>query len=92
MFLDDELIQIYNEQKEDMFKCVQSLVDAMVKRMPRPGNVTPGSNPINEFKRIDSSWRLFCKKIGDPLMKPDGFRNLVKSADAEGKVTRALGW
>lgn len=92
MFLDDELIQIYNEQKEDMHNCVQSLANAMVRRMPRPDNVTPGSNPINEFKRIDASWRLFCKKVGDPLLKLDGFRNLVKSADEAGKVTKALGW
>lgn len=92
MFLDDELTQIYNEQKADMTKCVQSLFDAMVKRMPKPENITPGSNPLNEFKRIDASWRLFCKKVGDPVLKPDGFRSVVKSADTEGNVVKALGW
>ena len=92
MFLDDELIQIYNEEKHNMDNCMNLLVQAMVKRLPRPETVKPGDNPINMFKRIDASWRMFCSKVDDSKFKPDGFRNLVKQSDLEGKVVKALGW
>ena len=71
MFLDEELDQIHSENYGKR-NCAILLLKAMINRMPK-------MNPhdfLNTLKRIDNSWRLFCKKHSGAY-KEDAWRNLV---------------
>ena len=46
---------------------------------------------LNTLKRIDNSWRLFCKKHSGAY-KEDASRNWVLRSDKDGKLKKALGW
>lgn len=92
MFLDEELDQIHYENygKEN---CAILLLKAMNNRMPKKDEVAT-MNPhdfINTLKRIDNSWRLFCKKHSGAY-KYDAWRNLVLKSDEDGRFKKALGW
>ena len=92
MFLDEELDQIHFENygKE---KCAILLLKAMINRMPKKDEVAT-MNPrdfLNTLKRIDNSWRLFCKKHSGAY-KEDAWRNLVLKSDEDGRFKKALGW
>lgn len=92
MFLDEELDQIHSENygKEN---CAILLLKAMVNRMPKMDEVAT-MNPLDflsTLKRIDNSWRLFCKKHSGAY-KEDAYRNLVLKSDKDGKLKKVLGW
>lgn len=92
MFLDEELDQIHSENygKEN---CAILLLKAMVNRMPKMDEVAT-MNPLdflNTLKRIDNSWRLFCKKHSGAY-KEDAYRNLLLKSDKDGKLKKVLGW
>ena len=92
MFLDEELDHIHSENygKEN---CAILLLKAMINRMPKEGEVAT-INPhyfINTIKRIDNSWKLFCKKHSGAY-KEDAWRNCVLKLDEDGKFKTALGW
>ena len=92
MFLDEELDQIHSENYGEE-KCPMLLLNAMINRMPKKDEVaTININDfLNTIKRIDSSWRLFCKKHSGAY-KEDAWRNWVLKLDEDGKFKRALGW
>ena len=92
MFLDEELDQIHSENygKEN---CAILLLKAMANRMPKRDEVAT-MNPhdfLNTLKRIDNSWKLFCKKHSG-YYKEDAWRNWVLELDEDGKFKKALGW
>ena len=92
MFLDEELDQIHSENygKEN---CAILLLKAMINRMPKEGEVAT-INPhdfLNTIKRIDNSWKLFCKKHSGAY-KEDAWRNWVLKSDKDGKFKKSLGW
>ena len=72
MFLDEELDQIHSENygKEN---CAILLLKAMISRMPKEDEVAT-INPndfLNTIKRIDNSWKLFCKKHSGAYKEDD---------------------
>ena len=92
MFLYEELDQIHSENygKEN---CETLLLKAMINRMPKEDEVAM-INPhdfLNTIKRIDNSWKLFCKKHSGAY-KEDAWRNWVLKSDEDGKFKKALGW
>lgn len=92
MFLDEELDQIHSENYGEE-KCPILLLNAMINRMPKEGEVAT-INPndfLNTIKRIDNSWKLFCKKHSGTY-KEDAWRNWVLKLDEDGKFKKALGW
>ena len=95
MFLDEELEQILFAKelktKEDVGELAKTLLQCMVKRLPNPLEVSPHDFLI-EIKRIDNSWRLFCKKHPTLKFRDDFWRSSVLLNDKEGKIKKALGW
>ena len=92
MFLDEELDQIHYENYGEE-KCPILLLNAMINRMPKEDEVAK-INPndfLNIIKRIDNSWKLFCKKHSGAY-KEDAWRNYVLKLDEDGKFKKALGW
>ena len=79
MFLDDELEAIYTENgfnPETSFR----LLKACLNRIPKPDQVRP-TDYFNEIRKIEGSWKLFCKRHGE--FEPDGFRKCVKELCAD---------
>lgn len=74
MFLDDELEAIYttngcNKETPSM------LMKACLKRLPKPGHKGVGDY-FNEIRKIEASWKLFCKRHGE--YNPEGFKEYMK--------------
>lgn len=87
MFLDEELEKIYKEHKDNYIECSNMLTKAMVSRLKE------SDDPkifLTTLKQIDNSWRLFAKR--NKGIKPDAWREFVKSRDKEGKIIKALNW
>lgn len=94
MFLDDELNEIV-EQKGFGKETSLELLKACMKRI----DFDNGSSALcNSLKRIDFSWRLFCKK--HKLYNEDGFRKVYlrsigddeEALRLQEKVKKALNW
>lgn len=93
MFFDEELEVIFGEHLDD--ETPKGFVDDLMKcwkrRMPQP-NVGVQTF-INEVRKMDYSWQLFCKKHKG--FKIDAFRTLVLNcADDElkEKFRKAFHW
>ena len=85
MFLDEELKQIYEDNK-DSSKCGRLLLEACLKRMKDPEKAST-KDCVNSLRSIDYSWKVFCKT--HPVYRPNGFRNVVLSF-CESKEEQAL--
>lgn len=90
MFLDEELNKIHEEGgfcEETSVKLIQ----ACFNRLPKPEDLT-SRDYINEIKKIEGSWRLFCKSHVE--YNPDGFRIATMfTGGAVGKpIYKALNW
>lgn len=87
MFLDEKLEKIYSENS-DRGKRAKELIIACVESLDKT-NVT---TYLDSLKRVDYSWKLFCKKYKEYDI--NGFRNYVlKCAEDKADVyKKALGW
>lgn len=92
MFLDDELEQINAQENKNEKEKSVLMLQAMIRRMPTEQEA-PKLTPwdfLNVLKRIDNSWRLFCKRNEE--FNPDFWRNWVLKSDPDGKFKKVLGW
>ena len=79
MFLDNELEAIYKNggfNPPTSFK----LLKACLSRIPKPDQVRP-TDYFNEIRKIEASWKLFCKRHVE--FNPDGFKDSVKKLCAD---------
>lgn len=90
MFLDEKLENIYNTI-DDRSERVKQLANCCIEAVPGPENAENMSweDIISTIKRIDNSWRLFCKKHLD--LKEDWFRNFITKV-APKELMMSLGW
>ena len=95
MFLDEELEQILFAKelktKEDIDELAKNLLQCMINRVPKPNEVST-HDFLTEIKRIDNSWRLFCKKHPTLKFNKDFWRSHVLLNDKEGKFKKVLCW
>lgn len=95
MFLDEELEQILFAKelktKEDIGELARDLLQCMINRVPNPFEVST-RDYLTEIKKIDNSWRLFCKNHPTLKFKEDFWRSHVLYMDKDGKFKKALGW
>ena len=94
MFLDEELDQVLKHSissQEERTSFPVNLLKCMVKRLPHPNQV-PYQDCITEIKRIDNSWKLFCKKHPDVPFSKEFWRNWVLRNDKDDKLKKLLGW
>lgn len=97
MFLDDKLMEIWEEAKgsgKNIVDVCQEMMDECTSRIPNPANISV-TDWINSVKRIDNSWKLFCKRNG--YFKADAFKVIMmnrcggRSEDYD-PIYKALGW
>lgn len=81
MFLDEEIIHIWNTTHSS--NRVLGLMLSKVQNAPETL-----TDKINAFKQVDYSYQLACKKV--PELKPDGWRNHVKSAAERHGIRKEL--
>ena len=95
MFLDDKLQEIYDENKDrKIVEVCQALIDECVSRIPNPDTMSVG-DWLNNLRRIDSSWQLFCKK--NPIFNKHGFRDVMMGRVGDdspeyNEIFKALRW
>lgn len=87
MFLDEKLEKIHSENS-DKGKCAKELITACVESLDKT-NVT---TYLGSLKRVDYSWKLFCKKHKEYNI--EGFRNYVlKCAEDKASIyKKVLNW
>lgn len=87
MFLDEKLEKIYSENS-DRGKRAKELIITCVESLDK----TNATTYLDSLKRVDYSWKLFCKKYKEYNI--NGFRNYVlKCAGFKADVfKKALGW
>ena len=94
MFLDEELSKIHEENGFSESTLVK-LMRACFNRVPSPADLESFQYWLNEVRKIESGWKLFCKS--HPEYKEEGFRLTAKRmwADIENveeEVYKNLGW
>lgn len=88
MFLDEKLEKIHSEYSADKNECVKKLIITCIESLDKT-NIT---TYLDSLKRIDYSWKLFCKKYKEYSM--NGFRNYVLKCTANKAdiYKKLLGW
>ena len=81
MFLDDELESIYQENGFGGETSVK-LIKACFARIRKFEDCRNGEDFLNDIKRVENGWKLFCKK--HPEFNPNGIRDYYLKS---GKVT-----
>ena len=76
MFLDDELEAIYQENGDSDMTSAK-LLKACIMRVRPLSECRNGEEFLNNIKRSENSWKLFCKK--HPQYNPNGIRDWYKS-------------
>lgn len=97
MFLDDKLMEIWQDGKDankDIVDICKEMMDECTSRIPNPA-ITSVQNRINDIKRIENGWRLFCKR--NKMFRADAFKDVMMNR-CGGRcykydpIYRALGW
>lgn len=97
MFLDDKLMEIWEESQgsgKSIIDVCQEMMDECTSRIPNPADVSV-TDWINDVKRIDNGWRLFCKRNG--FFKADAFKDVMMMRCGTDKeeyipIYKELGW
>lgn len=97
MFLDDKLMEIWEESKtsgKGIVDVCQEMMDECTSRIPNPADVSV-ADWINSIKRIDNSWKLFCKRTS--YFNPDGFKQVMMNrcggrSEKYDPIYKKLGW
>ena len=96
MFLSDELEKIFNEtgcEKDlviDLLECCLQTLIPLKQKMLITGDP---QEMLSQIKRIDYTWREFCKKHSE--FEPDGFRNAflkMQKPELAEKLKREINW
>lgn len=71
MFLDEELQQIYDNDKDDIVEVCNKLLNVCINRIRKDSP----KNFINSIRQIDSSFRIFARKTN--IINEDGFKLVI---------------
>lgn len=88
MFLDEKLEKIYSEHSANKAECAKKLIISCIESLDTTNNKTY----LNSLKRVDYSWKLFCKKHKE--YDSNGFRNYIFkcATDKADIIKKALNW
>ena len=92
MFFDEELEKIVTDMKDNPKEMTKEVVSCIKRRLP---NIESGvQNFLNDIRKMDSGWQLFCKR--HPEFKINGFRDLILSRaeddNARENIKKVLRW
>ena len=88
MFLDEKLQQIFDKLNNKV--CLAVMVLELKKVMMRELLLCESKEFINQIKKIDYAWRLFCDK--NQRFNADLWCTMILDCDDNNKFKNALGW
>ena len=94
MFFDEELEKIVEENKNNsIYETIKAILICWKNRLPNPENMTV-QDFINEVRKMESGWQLFCKRHQE--FKADSFKdfilNGVEDEDKKKEFKKAFHW
>ena len=90
MFLDDELEAIYTEHGFSTETSVR-LLKACIARIRKPEDCPRPEDFLNDIKRIENGWKLFCKRHSE--FNPDGIKRFYcKDNNLPPKILKYMHW